>query len=386
LIHTPKETHDRPMARTISQAMEQAGIRPSQRHRKVSDYVLEQIIGEGPGHQDWEATHSKLTNVKRRVRIYTVRSGATEEERKTLERAAQREALLLETLQHQGVLRREGFTDHELGPALILEHDPQSVRLDHFIAQNRDKLGVDIRLDLIRQIAEIIRFAHDKKVVHRALSPQSILVIDASSNRPRVKIYNWQMGYRAGTASQGVSREVSPTSHIDRLVDDISTAYMAPESLSESETNGEHLDVFSLGAIAYHLFSGESPAANGLELSIKLRENKGLQLSSVLNGTGEHLQFLIQYSTHPEVSSRIDSVTDFLTCLDDVEDELTTPETEVVEDVSSAQKGDLLPRNFEVVKRLGQGACSIALLVTRDGQEFVLKVANDPKHNSRLKD
>jgi len=72
--------------------------------------------------------------------------------------------------------------------------------------------------------------------------------------------------------------------------------------------------------------------------------------------------------------------------LDDVEDELTTPETEIVEDVSSAQKGDLLPRKFEVVKRLGQGACSIALLVTRDGQEFVLKVASDPKHNSRLKD
>src|SRR5262249_36329953 len=103
-------------------------------------------------------------------------------------------------------------------------------------------------------------------------------------------------------------------------------------------------------------------------------------------GAGEHLQFLIQYSTHPEVGSRIDSVADFLTCLDDVEDELTTPETEEVEDVSTAQKGDLLPRNIELVKRLGQGACSIALLVTRDGQEYVLKAASDPKHNARLKD
>jgi serine/threonine protein kinase len=382
----PKGTHDRPMARTISQAMEQAGIRPSQRHRKVSDYNLEQIIEEGPGYQDWEATHSKLTNVKRRIRIYTVRSGATEEERKTLERAAQREALLLETLQHQGVLRREGFTDHELGPALILEHDPQSVRLDHFLAQTKDKLGVDIRLDLIRQIAEIVRFAHDKKVVHRALSPQSILIIDANSSRPKVKIYNWQMGYRAGTSSKGVSREVSPTSHIDRLVDDVSTAYMAPESLVGSDSNGEHLDVFSLGAIAYHLFSGEPPAANGLELSNKLRENKGLQLSSVLNGTVKELQFLIQYSTHPEVGSRIDSVADFLDCLDAVENELTAPDQHVVEDVSSAQQGDLLPGNFKVVKRLGQGACSIALLVTRDGLEYVLKAASDPKHNARLKD
>src|SRR5437867_1285683 len=40
---TPKGTHDRPMVKVIGQAMEQAGIRRSQRHRKVSDYVLEEL-------------------------------------------------------------------------------------------------------------------------------------------------------------------------------------------------------------------------------------------------------------------------------------------------------------------------------------------------------
>ena len=100
----------------------------------------------------------------------------------------------------------------------------------------------------------------------------------------------------------------------------------------------------------------------------------------------KNLQFLIQYSTHPDVASRIDSVVDFLSYLDEVEDELTTPEHEFVEDPSRAQKGDLLPGNFTVVKRLGQGACSVALLVERDGQEYVLKVASDPEHNQRLTD
>ena len=63
------------MAKVVSQAMEQAGIRPSQRHRKVSDYVLEQLIGEGPGYQDWQASHVQVTESKRRVRLYLVRSG-----------------------------------------------------------------------------------------------------------------------------------------------------------------------------------------------------------------------------------------------------------------------------------------------------------------------
>src|SRR2546426_7632025 len=263
----PKGICDRPTTKLISQAMEQAGIRASQRYRRVSDYILDQLIGAGPGYQDWEATHTRLANVKRRVRIYTVRTGASDEERRTIERAAQREAQLLETLQHQAILRREGFTEHVLGPALIFEHDPLAVRLDHFLAQYKDKLSIEVRLDLLRQIADVIRFTHDKKVVHRALSPRSILVTDLSGERPHIKIFNWQVGYRQGSATGDLSREVTATSHVHRLVEDTSTAYMAPEALADAENTGEHLDVFSLGAIAYHLFAGEPPAANGLELS-----------------------------------------------------------------------------------------------------------------------
>ncbi|HEY5865922.1 MAG TPA: protein kinase, partial [Candidatus Tectomicrobia bacterium] len=65
---------------------------------------------------------------------------------------------------------------------------------------------------------------------------------------------------------------------------------------------------------------------------------------------------------------------------------LTVPEHTFVEDPSGAQQGDLLPGHFTVVRRLGQGACAVALLVERDGQEYVLKVASTPEHNQRLQD
>ena len=382
---TPRGTHDRPMAKVLSQAMEQAGIRPSQRHRKVSDYTLDHLVGDGPGYQDWQATHVQVAESKRRIRLYLVRTGESAEARKTNERAALREFQLLETLQHPGILKAYGYTEHEVGPALIFEHDPLSIRLDHFLAQRKNSLGVDLQLDLLRQIAEVVRYAHDKKIVHRALSPQSILITNAHSDRPRVKVFNWQVGYRRGTSSSGASQGVTATSHVDRLVDDVSSAYMAPEAFS-GQSEGEHLDLFSLGAIAYQIFSGEAPATNGLELSNKLRETKGLQISSVLNGAGEALQYLIQYSTHPDVSQRADSVADFLSQLDDVENELTSPDEESIDDPTRAQRGDQLPGGFRVIRRLGEGSCSIALLVERGGQDFVMKVANSPENNSRLKD
>ena len=320
------------------------------------------------------------------MRLYHIRSESSKEDRAKLERAAQREFQLLESLQHPGILRIYGFSEHELGPALIFEHDPQSIRLDHLLSQRRDNLGVDIRLDLMRQIAEVVRFAHDKKVVHRGLCPQSILITDPSSSHPRIKILNWQVGYREGTATSKVSQVVAATSHVDRLVEDSTTAYMAPEAMADENNLGEHLDVFSLGAIAYHMFSGEAPAANGLELSNKLRETKGLQISAVVNGAGQGLQDLVRFATHPEVTSRIDSVADFLEHLDVVEDELTAPQHQYVVDPTRAQKGDVLPGDFKVLKRLGQGGCSIALLVDRNGQQYVLKAASDTDQNARIKE
>jgi len=60
----------------------------------------------------------------------------------TIERADRREAELLEMLPQPEVLRREGFTEHELGPALIFEHDPTAMRLEHFLTQHHDQLTV----------------------------------------------------------------------------------------------------------------------------------------------------------------------------------------------------------------------------------------------------
>ena len=386
----PRDLHNRPISQLVAQAMDQAGIRPSQSSRKVSDYLLEGPMEgeEGPGYQDWRATHAKFSQTTRRIRFYLVRQEASQQDREVVERAANREFQILDRLQHPNILRCFGLTEHELGPALILEHDPNAIRLDHYLAQNQDALGVDVRLSLVRQIAEAMSFVHEQRTIHCGLSPRSILVTEPRPNHPKIKIFNWQLGYRAGSTAVGATQEVTATSHIDQLVDDSSTAYMAPEFLTDASFIGEHLDIFSLGAIAFHIFSGVPPATNGLELAATLRDTKGLQISAVLNGAPESLQNLIKDSTHPVVNFRTEEVADFLAGLDLVEEDLTAPDTHLVENPNDAQRGDVLPGRYVVVKRLGQGASSIGLLVQRAGQDqsYVLKVANDPDHNSKIED
>jgi serine/threonine protein kinase len=382
----PRMRIDRPLAEALTLAVDQAGIRRSQKARKVGDYRLEGLLFEGPGYQDWEARHVALEKAVRRVRIYNVPPAGGAVSRETIQRAAKREFQILEGIAHAGILKAEGYTEHSLGPALVFEHEPGSIRLDHYLKERSQAMAVDQRLDFLRQIGEAVQYAHEKKLVHRALCPQSVLVRKPRSNRPVLQVFNWQTGARgAGSQTSGQS-SISGTLHVDQLIESPAAVYLAPEALLERGSTSEAMDVFSLGAIAYHLFSGQAPAATFYKMMDRIREEKGLKLSSVLDGAGEELQFLVQASTAPEVTERFSSVKDFLEGLDEVEAELTRPDTDegFVPDPSQATKGDRLDHGLLVEKRLGKGATAVGLLVSRGDGRHVLKVALTPEHNERL--
>ena len=160
---------------------------------------------------------------------------------------------------------------------------------------------------------------------------------------------------------------------------------MAPEAVTERGPAGEQLDVFSLGAIAFHLFSGRPPASGFVEMTERLRREQGLRISSVLDGAGESLQLLVQYATHPEATTRLGSAGDFLKELEHVEEELTRPDARSRPDPVEARPEDELDHGLVVKRRLGKGSTALALLVKRDGREHVLKVALSAEHNDRLR-
>ncbi|KKM20991.1 hypothetical protein LCGC14_1639940, partial [marine sediment metagenome] len=383
----PRGTFNRPMAKAVTRALEQAGVRPSHRSRRVGDYELKDLLDEGPGYQDFLGRHVGLEDTFRRIRIYLVQGETDPQQQVIIRRAAEREFRLLQALEHRGVLRAMEFTNHELGPAIIFQHHPKAVRLDHYVIRHKDQLTDDQRLGLARQIAETIGFAHRKHIVHRALSPRSVLVLDPESSVPRAVITNWQLGYRRiiGTKTP-LTREVTATIHVEQLSDDATRLFMAPETMVDADSLGEHQDIFSLGAICYNLFTGQSPAENQVALAEKLRTQRGLRVSAVLNGAPEALDELVQFSTDPDVSIRMETVQDFLEYLDKVEDELTTPSNQLVGDPTQAKPGDVLPGGHQVLRKIGTGSTAVALLVTKDDREYVMKVAVDPEHNSRVSD
>ena len=379
---------DSQQARAIARGLTEAGIRPSNKHRQVGDYRLGKLLSEGEGFQDWEAQHVSIDTVHRRVRIYTVATASSPEIRSTRVRQARREFEILEGIDHPGILKVKDYKETELGPALIFDHDPKAVRLDHLLRDSGKDLSITQRLQLVRDIAETLKYAHSKRLYHRALGPQSILVHGIGSGALHLRLMNWQ------TASRNVGDSASPytvhhttgTQHVEDYVEDPGMIYLAPETTRADPAHGPSLDVFSMGCIAYQLFSGQPPAESVLDLAAKLRVGQGLRLSDVMDGCGARQQELIQFATCPDVLARYETVQQFLDDLDRVEDELTTPDPEATVDPSVAGKDDRLDGGFTVIKRMGRGSSSDALLVRKDGsdEEHVLKVACDVAHNDRL--
>lgn len=370
-----------PVAKMLSRSVEEAGIKESVRMRRVGHYELKELLNEADHFQEWLAVHSDL-GVKRKVRIYLT-YGKPEGEAERLQKAAKLEFRLLEGIEHPGILKAKDYQQHDHGPALVYEYDAEFDRLDHWLVKEFKDQRLDTMqaISLIRLIAEAVQHAHKQKLYHRALSPQSILVKQLDYCKYSVKIANWSTAERIFETE---SRQISAFSHLGGMVQDDAGSYVALEAHANSEADGVHMDVFSLGAIAYHLFTGKKPAENDLELQDKLSRGNGLQVTDEINGASEMLQYLVQYATHPDLSSRLESVDEFIACLDDIEEEITRPDTQRNSDPTEAMKGDTFEGGITVKKRLGKGACSVVLLVDHQGQERVLKIASSQEHNRRL--
>jgi serine/threonine protein kinase len=381
-----RDTIDAATARMLAKAMEEIGLRPSVRVDQVGDYKLGDLLEDGPTWQDYEASHVSL-KVRRRIRRYPVPKGVPAEQRQSVLAAARREFEILEGIRHEGIVSPQAYHETETGPALVFPLDTESVRLDRFLtsAEAEGRLDVHLRLHLLRATAEVLEYAHERRLFHRALNPQAILVTRPASPTPGIALANWFSGERHAGTTLGAA--VAGTLHIDALLEDVGQLYVAPELRLDSP-NEAAMDVFSLGAVAYHVFTGAPPADSLLALDEKLQQHGGLLITDRLNGAPPHLTSLIHDATRAVVSRRIASMDEFLECLEVAEAEANESRPlEPVEGIDpvEANKGDELPGGLTVKKRLGKGSTAVALLVERDEREYVLKVALAAEHNTRLR-
>ena len=210
---------------------------------KVGKYEIGEQIGRG-GFATVYLAFDPL--IKRRVAIKICSS-----EDEALRHRFLREAEIAGGLDHPNIVRVFDFGYFEEGSYLVQEYlsgEDLKVKI-----RDRAPMSFPERIRYLLELADGMAYAHSRGVLHRDIKPGNVRVLDNSS----VKILDF-----------GIAKVARTTTPLTLTGTVLGTAgYLAPEQLLEQEVDGRS-DVFSFGALAYHLltFSPPFPGSNVTEI------------------------------------------------------------------------------------------------------------------------
>lgn len=366
---------DRKAARDVAEALRAIGLKAREGKAHVGSYTLGSVLEEGPGYQDRLAEHREA-KMFRRARTYMVPQETSIERRQQLRRAANREAqLLYDVREHAGVLQITDYlADAELGPTVLFDDFEGGVPLPTFMRAHPE-LPLDDRAQIIEGVGRALVHCHKKSVIHSALSPHAVLVRrHPTTGAIETRLFNFQLG---------IGAEVEATMHWSALADEPWALYQAPELREDPSARSAASDVFSLGALAYFVFTGRPPGDSLTEVITRLATDRCLDPHAVANDLHENLAELICDATQLTPIHRLDEV-EFV--VETMLELLTQPDAEkpAVLDPLDAPKGEILDGDLTAEGVLGHGATSRVLLVSRDDRQYALKVSLGSDHDERL--
>ena len=163
-----------------------------------------------------------------------------------------REISALRKLRHPNIvgLRDSGWSADENAFYIVLDYIPHSL--------DRNLCGApapSVPFDthrIIRDLADALAHAHSEGVIHRDIKPSNIL-LDSTG--------------RALLTDFGISKLIAHLTLGETLAGFWSSGYAAPEQRVGEPTTFAS-DVYSLGAVFYHMLSGEGPPPDGPEASL----------------------------------------------------------------------------------------------------------------------
>ena len=208
---------------------------------KLGRYEILEELGRGAMGTVYRARDPKIDRIVA-IKTVTVLGGDADggEYRKRFFREAQAAG----RLSHPGIV-----TIHDVGeeestqtPYIVMEYIAGPMLETFLSGSAQERQAVDTTLELMKQIAEALDYAHSQGIVHRDVKPANIIVTPEG----RAKITDF------GIAKLVLTQFTMPGETLG------TPSYMSPEQATGDPVDGRS-DLFSLGIILYRMLAGEKP-------------------------------------------------------------------------------------------------------------------------------
>ena len=217
--------------------------------RKLGQYVLKERLGAGGMGEVYRAEHVLLCRPCALKLIRPDRAG----DPKNLRRF-EREVRITAALTHPNTVQIYDYGHSSDGtfyyvmeylPGMTLE---EIVRLDGPLPPGRV-------IHFLRQICGALKEAHACRLIHRDIKPGNVMVCERGGVPDVVKLLDFGLVLPPASETDG-----------DKLTQDGAVtgtpAYLSPEQAGGQDTVDARSDIYSVGALAYFLLTGQPPFAD----------------------------------------------------------------------------------------------------------------------------
>ncbi len=200
---------------------------------QLGNYRLERLLGRGGFAEVYLGQHLRL---QRQAAIKVLRAHLSERGIDDF----QREAQIIAVLDHPNIVRIFDFDVQYGVPFLVMDYLPNGTLRQRY--ERGQRLPLATVVSYVKQVADALQYAHDRRLIHRDIKPENMLV----GRHHEVVLSDF-----------GIAAIAHNTSSMTDQMPVGTIPYMAPEQIQAQARAAS--DQYALGIVVYEWLCGERP-------------------------------------------------------------------------------------------------------------------------------
>jgi tRNA A-37 threonylcarbamoyl transferase component Bud32/pSer/pThr/pTyr-binding forkhead associated (FHA) protein len=217
--------------------------------QQIDRYRIERQLGEGGMGTVYLA---RDLNLQRVVALKIMHDHLASQEQ--FQRRFIQEARAASNLKHDNIVQVHNCDIRDGHLFIAMEYIEGGSLRDYIQQETRggSQIDVDIAVEMIRQIAEALHYAHQSKMIHRDIKPDNILLKEIEGAPPKKRLRPVLTDFGLAKLAQGGMVDTA-------LGEAMGTPeYMSPEQCTNDRVD-ERSDIYALGVVLFELVTGRVP-------------------------------------------------------------------------------------------------------------------------------